>query len=139
MLYRGYTTDGKPITDWPGIYAYCADCGRFVIEVRKYDEAAEISRKQMAYLHSVVFPALADHMGVSQLMAEVILKKKCGESFFIKKVDGNEIILSKTMLTAKQTTVWMENIWDFMESVGCPVPPPDPEWFKHDNNKIEVK
>ncbi len=128
MNFRGETIQSQPVADWPAIETLCVKYDRFVIEVRKYDSAKEISLQQMKYLHAVVIPALADHVGCSELMAEICLKKKCGEAFFIQKLDGEQIIISKTMLTAKQTTIWLENIWDWMESINCPVPPPDPAW-----------
>ena len=120
--------DKQVAFDRPGFDAAVNKYDSAVIEVRKYDPAKEISLQQMKYLHAVVFPALAEFMGVSHLMAEVILKKKCGEEFFIKEVDGNKIIISKSMLSIKQTTIWLENIWEFMEVIGCPVPPPDKNW-----------
>ena len=127
-IFKTHKINGLVAFDRKAFEKACAKHNRFVIEVRRYDEAKEISRQQMAYCHAVVFPALAEFMGVSNLIAEIILKKKAGEQWFIKKVDGNEIILSKTMLTTKQTTKWLENMWDFMETIGCPVPPPDKDW-----------
>jgi hypothetical protein len=126
--YLGKTENNQPIANWKAVYANCAKYARFVVEVREYDEQKEISLQQMKYMHSVVFPALAQYVGCSELMAEIMLKKKCGEQWFIQKIDGNEIILSKTMLTVKQTTKWLENCWEWLESIGCPVPPPDPNW-----------
>jgi len=128
MKFRGNTIDGQPAANWKQIYRQCARYERFIIEVRQYDEAKEISLQQMRYLHAVVIPALAEHVGSSELMAEILLKKKCGEQWFIQEVDGDEIIISKTMLTTKQTTKWLENCWDWLETIGCPVPPPDPNW-----------
>lgn len=128
MQYKGKTVDKQPACNWKAVYRDCAKYQQFIIEVREYNEEKEISRQQMAYLHAVVFPALADHVGCSELMAEIILKKKSGEQWFIQEIDGNEIIISKTMLTVEQTTKWMENIFDWMESIGCPVTPPDPNW-----------
>lgn len=128
MIYRGKTIEGQPAANWKAIQATCTEYPEFIIEVRKFDEQREISLQQMAYIHAVVIPALADHVGCSRLMAEILLKKKCGEEWFIQKVDGIDMILSKTMLTTKQTTQWLENCWDWMESIGCPVPPPDPKW-----------
>jgi len=138
MIFTGKTIDGEPVTHWPVIHETCAKYDRFVIEVRRYDADKEISLQQMKYLHAVVIPALAEYTGLSQLMAELILKKKCGSQWFIREVDGNEIIISKTMLTTKQTTAWLENIWDWMESVGCPVPPPDPQWRINQSKEKEL-
>lgn len=131
MIIKGHTIMGQPAligSTWDKVEAECAKHPRFVIEVRKYSEAKEWSLEQFAYLHAVVFPALATHMGVSNLMAETILKKKCGEEWFIQDVDGNAVIISKTSLSKKAISTWMENIWDFMETIGCPVPPPDKDW-----------
>lgn len=139
MIFKGKTINDQPAANWPAIHKQAAKYSEFIIEVRQYDPEREITLQQMSYLHAVVYPALAEHMGVSQLMAEVILKKKCGEQWFIKEIDSNEIILSKTMLTVKQTTVWLENIWDFMEAIGCPVPPPDPQWKVKDDATDAIK
>ncbi len=126
--HRGKTIEDNPTADWKAIYAQCAKHETFVVEVRKYDANKEISRQQMAYIHAVVFPALSEYVGCSLLMAELMLKKRCGEQWFVQKVDGCEVILSKTMLSVKQTTEWMENIFDWMESINCPVSLPDPKW-----------
>jgi len=37
-------------------------------------------------------------------------------------------MLSKTELSVKVFNWFLENAWNFMESIGYPVPPPDPEW-----------
>ena len=126
--FKGQTINNQPATDWRAVYRACARHERFIIEVRRYDSAAEISMQQMKYLHAVVIPALAAHIGCSLFMAEQILKKKCGEQWLVKEIDGDLCILSKKTLTVKQTTQWLENCWDWMESIGCPVPPPDPNW-----------
>lgn len=126
--FKGHTVNNQPATNWKAVYKACAKHERFLLEVRKYDEAAEISLQQMRYLHAVVIPALADLVGCSEFMAEQILKKKCGEQWFVKEVDGDICIISKTNLSVKQTNKWLENCWDWMESIGCPVPPPDPNW-----------
>lgn len=128
MKFEGHTDEGKAYADWAKIQQAAAMYERFVVEVRRYNKQREISLAQMAYFHAVVVPALTDHIGCSPLMAELILKKKCGEDFFVKVVDGEKILISKTMLTTKQMTAWLENIWDWMDSIGCPVPPPDREW-----------
>lgn len=130
MKFRGTTHNGQPATTWKRVYQECAKHGEFVVEVRKYDEAREISLQQMRWLHCPdgPFAVLAEYMGVSRLIAELILKKKCGERWFVQEVDGEKIIASKTMLTAKQTGEWIDNIIDFMDSIGCPVSAPDPNW-----------
>lgn len=126
--YRGRTTDGKPIAMWPDIHKECASHERFIITVDKFDEEREISKQQMKYLYAVVFPALAEYMGCSKLMAEITLKRKCGAEWLVKEIDKAQVILSKKSLSVKKTTLWMENIMDFMETIGCPVPPPDKDW-----------
>ena len=136
MIFTGKTHDGQPAASWTAIYKACVKYNQFVVEVRELDPEREISLQQMRYLHAVVFPALSEYMGCSELMAEVILKKKCGEQWFIQEVDGNDIIISKTMLTVKQTTTWLENIWDFMETINCPVPPPDPRWRQNQEKEL---
>ena len=128
MKYKGNTNNDQPLADWKAIYKQCRKYERFIIEVREYDPEKEISLQQMKYIHAVLVPALADYVGCSKLMAEQILKKKCGEEWFVKEIDGEICILSKTSLTVKQTTDWLQNCWDWMESIGCPVPPPDPNW-----------
>lgn len=137
MRIIGKTINGQPVCQWPELHKECARHERFVIEVRKYDEQAEISRQQMAYLHAAVFPALAEYTGVSELMAETILKIKCGEQWFIRVLDGKKLIGSKTDLTVKQTSKWMENIWEYLDKVGCKVMPPDPEWYKNNDLKMQ--
>ena len=127
-LFKGQRIDDQPAANWLAIQAECARHERFVVEVRKHDELREISRQQTAYMHAVVFPALAEYVGCSELMAETLLKKKCGEQYFVHEIDGQLIIGSKTSLTVKQTTIWLENCWEWLESIGCPVPPPDPCW-----------
>lgn len=37
-------------------------------------------------------------------------------------------IKSKTSLTVRQTNLWFMEIFEFMESIGQPVMPPDPRW-----------
>ncbi len=119
---------GQHYGNWEGLQKAIQAQPDVIVEVRKYDQQKEISLAQMAYLHSVVFPALAEYMGTSQLAAELYLKAECGEQFFVKMIEGEKHLLSKTYLNTKQTTIWLENIWDFMDSIGCPVPPPDKDW-----------
>ena len=135
--YRGKTIEGEPSADWKTIYAQCSKCDRFVIDVREYDTNKEISIQQMKYFHAVIVPLLAEYVGCSQLMAELILKKKCGEQWFIKIIDKTETIISKTHLTINQMTKWLENIFDWMESIGCPVPPPDNKWRENQDTVSE--
>ena len=128
--FRGSTINGKAAANWPAIQQKCAKWDRYIVEVRQLDEQREISRKQMAWLHcdNGPFAMLSDHVGCSRLTAELLLKKKCGESLFIKEIDGERCIISKANLSVKQTNQWFESIFDWMESIGCPVPPPDPAW-----------
>ncbi len=128
--FRGKTHDNSPATDWDAVYAECGKHTEFVIEVRRHDPDKEISLQQMKYIHAVVIPALSEYVGCSQLMAELLLKKKCGEQWFVKFVDKTETIISKTNLSVNQTTKWLENIWDWMESINCPVSPPDKNWVE---------
>ena len=122
--------DKQVAFDRPGFDAAVNKYDRAVIEVRKYDPAREISLLQMGWLHCENGPisVMADHLGVSRLIAETILKVKCGEEWFIKDIDGREVVLSKTTLSITQTNKWFENIFDFCEKIKCPVPPPDKDW-----------
>ena len=130
--FRGYTDDGAPICSWALIQKAASQYKQFVIEVREYNEAREITRKQMAYLHAVVFPTFGDWIGCSEWWAELILKRKCGKQWFVRKMDGAEVILSKTTLSVKNGTAWIENILDFADGLqGLELSPPDPEWYKH--------
>ena len=131
MDYVGYTDDsGKPIAPWQQIYEKAAVLGRFIIKIEKWTEEKEISLRQMAYLHAVVFPALAKEMHCSLLWAEITLKRCCGEQWLIARVDKAEIILSKTILTVKQCNQWIENIWDWCSSKNIHIPDPDKDWRK---------
>ena len=132
MIFYGHSIDGEPAANWPAIQQECGKYAVFIIEVRRYNPDREITRAQMAWLHCENGPiaCLSDYMGCSRLVAEVILKKKCGSEWFIVEIDGQEVIASKTQLSVTQTTQWIDNIFDWMESIGCPVQPPDPEWNK---------
>lgn len=140
MIFEGFTTDGEPATNWPKIHEDCAKHDRFIIEVRKFDPEREISLQQMKWLHCKNGPIvlLAEYMGCSKMIAELILKKKCGERFFIHKIDGDTVIASKSMLSVKQTNEWIENIFDFMDSINCPVQPPDPKWRENQQKEKEL-
>jgi hypothetical protein len=102
MEYRGKTIEGKAACNWPAIQVEAASHENFIISVEKWDEEKEISKQQMAYLHAVVFPALAKEMHCSLLWAEITLKRCCGEQWLIKRFEKTEIILTKTALTVKQ-------------------------------------
>lgn len=104
--------------------------GKYIVTIDKYDEQKEISKKQMAYLHSLVYPLFAEHIGCSLLMAEVMLKRKCGKQWLVKKIDGAEVILSKKSLSIKRTNEWLKNIWEFCEMMNIHIPPPEPDWRK---------
>lgn len=140
MKFRGKTINGQPAAAWKAVYRACSKHESFIVEVRKYDEAKEISLQQMRWLHCKNGPIalLAEYMGVSKLIAELILKKKCGERFFVHEIDGEIVIASKAMLTVKQTTEWIENIFDFMDSIGCQVQPPDPAWRINQQRDAEL-
>ena len=138
MKFRGKTVDGEPATAWDAVYKACAKYDRFIVEVREYNEAKEISLQQMRWIHCKNGPIelLAEYMGCSKMIAELILKKKCGERFFVHEIDGETVIASKTMLSIKQTTEWIENIFDFMDSINCQVQPPDPQWRIHQQREL---
>lgn len=130
-IFRGETIDGEPTTQWPAIQREAEKHKHFVIEVRKYDAEREISLRQMAYLHAVVFPAIADAMGSSLWEAEYWCKRMCGEQWeLIKKVGkGMWVECSKTKLTSKQCGDWMENIWAKAEKVfGLHIQAPAEDW-----------
>jgi hypothetical protein len=120
--------DGKPICAWRAAYDEAARHERFIVTVEEWDEQKWISNQQMAYLHTVVFPTLAKEMFCSLFQAELTLKRACGEQWMIKKFDDWKIVLSKTILTTKQCTQWIENIWDYCSNKNIHIPPPDKDW-----------
>lgn len=131
MVWYGSRTSDGPATDWPAIQAEAGRHERFIVEVREYDEQREISLRQMAYLHAVVFPLIAETMGSSLWEAEYWCKRMCGEQWqLIKKVGtGMWVECSKTKLTTKQCGDWIENIWAKAEKVwDLHIPPPDQDW-----------
>ena len=118
------------VGDWRGMQREAARHDRAIVTVEEYDEKREISDKQMAYLHAVVFPTFAKEMHCSLLWAEMTLKRCCGEEWLIKRVDRAELILSKTILSVNQCNKWIENIWDWCDSKNIHIPPPDKDWRK---------
>lgn len=130
MEFYGETTTEGPAADWPAIQAAAAQYERFIVRVEKYDEQKEISLKQYAYLHAVVFPILAEAIGCSLWEAEYQCKRWCGQQWeLIKNVGkGMWVECSKTKLTTKQCTLWIENIMDWAAKRDIVIPPPDPQW-----------
>lgn len=120
-------------------YDECAKHKLFIVDVEKYDNDTEISLQQMAYLHAVVYPTYGKFIGLSNLGAEVSLKRKCGpknkrgENRLVRKFDNIEMIMSKKSLTVRQTNEFIDNIYDFCNGINCFIPPPDPEWKKKKN------
>jgi hypothetical protein len=138
--FTGKTIDNKPQAQWPSIYAACRKHERFTVEIRKYDEQAEISRNQMAYLHAVIIPLFSNYTGDSQQYWENKLKLECGSKWFkpeIITVCGREFVVipSKKTLSVKDFSEWYQNIRDYGDTVGCIVPPPDPNW-REEEQKI---
>ena len=131
--FYGTTLNGKASVDWGRIQAEAASFDRFVVRVEKYSQDREISRRQMKYLHAVVFPKLAEAMTCSLWEAEYTCKRWCGEPWeMIKKIGpGMWVETSKTKLTTKQCNAWIENIWDWTEKKGIHIPPPNKDWREH--------
>ncbi|MDD5459738.1 MAG: hypothetical protein PHF37_10145 [Phycisphaerae bacterium] len=73
------------------IWQECKRLGRFIIEVRPWDEAKEISLQQMKWIHCDAGPIklFADFQGVSLLDAELELKRKCARKLFVIEVSGH--------------------------------------------------
>lgn len=136
MIFKGQTIDGEPVTQWPMIHKECAKHDRFAVTVEKWSDEREISIRQMKYLHAVVFKRLAEKMHCSLLWAEITLKRACGEQWLVKRVDKAEIILSKTILSVKQTNEWIKNIQDWCGSINLHIPEPNPEWRKEKENEL---
>jgi hypothetical protein len=131
--FKGATIDKQAAADWPTIQREAAKHPRFVIEVREYNEAAEISLKQMAYFHAVVVPLFVKEFGDSPQYWENKLKIECGSKWFMPeliKIGGNLFVTipSKKKLKVSDFCEWYQNISDLGLSINCIVPPPDPEW-----------
>lgn len=127
------TVDGEPVTQWEEVFEACRKHQRASLVVEKYDEQKAISRQQMAYLHAVVFPTLANEMSCSKGEAEFVCKVHCGEEWLVKEACGARFILSKTSLTTAQCNAWIENIWDWADRSGIHIPAPDKDWRLHEN------
>ena len=56
MIFKGQTINDKASAMWPEIYRECEKYSRFIIEVREYDENAEISDQQRKWLHGKMGP-----------------------------------------------------------------------------------
>lgn len=137
--YYGQTINDQPCTDWRAIQAECARHPQFVVEVRRYDEQREISLLQMAYLHAVVFPLLAREWNTSEEDAEFECKKRWGEQWLIKRELGYRFVLSKTVLTTKQCTKWIENIQAGALRENILVPCPDRDWRETARQMAELR
>ena len=181
QVFYGHTTEEGPACDWSAIIGEAGNYDRFVIEIKPDDDGA----RQYAWLHCEAgpFKVYADYQGCSAYEAELLLKRECGEQWFVIDINDSNwdklgdklrgklyyeclspvcqrlvqpkmiikrngykccphcgkmvkliFIKSKTMLTKKQRTSWIENMIDFLDGEGCSVMPPDPEWRK---NKLE--
>lgn len=118
---------------WNEIYAECRKYDKFIVEVREYDEAKEISLAQMRYLHGAVIPLFVDFTGDSPQYWENKLKLECGSKWFKPEwiaINGKSfyVIPSKKNLSVKDCNEWFQNIIDFGNAIGCPIPLPDPNW-----------
>jgi len=127
-LFHGDTIDKEPAANWPVIQKECAKYPKFTIEVKKYDAQREISDAQMAYLHTVVFPVIADHMHSSLWEAEFLCKTQCGEQWLVQRMGDLRFIKSKTELSTKQCAKWIENIYTYFEKQGIHIPHADKDW-----------
>ncbi len=128
--FFGQTIDNEPATQWHMVHAACRKYPHWVLTVEKYDENKRISRLQMAYLHSVVFPTLAREMSCSLWEAEFTCKRQCGEQWLFVKIGDLHFVKSKTVLSTKQCNKWIENIWDYADKNDIHIPPPDKDWRK---------
>ena len=133
MIFHGETIDGQPAANWKVIQDEAARHKRFTITVEDYNEEREISNQQMAYLHVVVFPLIAETYHMSELEAEDHCKLFCGEKWFVKKIDTKWIRLSKRVLTTKNCNKWIENIYTHFEKQGLHIPAPSQDWRKEQN------
>ena len=89
-LFKGRTVDNQPTAKWPAIYKACKKHERFLVEIRKYDEAAEISLQQMRYWHSMPVKLYSEHTGNSLWVSEQWLKRECGSQWFLLEVEEEE-------------------------------------------------
>jgi len=65
--------------------------GKAMVEVRKYNRQQEVTLAQMAYIHCQNGPIkmYAKEHGYSDLEAELILKRHCGEHLFVHELKGD--------------------------------------------------
>jgi hypothetical protein len=89
--FSGKTENNIPLSNWKQIYAECCKHALFIVEVRPYDEAREISLEQMHWIHCDAGPiaVLADFQGISRLDAQNILKRKAGREWFVVVVTAD--------------------------------------------------
>jgi len=139
MDFHGTTFDNSPACDWQAIQRECVKYAEFVVTVREYDEQKEISNLQMAYLHAVVVPLLAKEWNTSEEDAEFECKKRWGEQWLIKRALGYRFVLSKTVLTTKQCTKWIENIQAGALRENILIPPPDKDWRETAKKVAELR
>lgn len=107
--------------------------GLSVVEVRKYNKTKETSLAQMAYIHCENGPIkmLAKEGGYSELEAEIILKRYCGEHLFVVPTENPTVKLlkSKTDLTTKETSEWIENMYHWLrDELDIQIQLPNKEW-----------
>lgn len=90
MKFRGKTENNQPLADWKAIYADCRKHEQFIVEIRKYDPAKEISNQQIKYWHAVPIMEFANYTGYSAWKAEQWLKRECGEQYFMHELKEEE-------------------------------------------------
>ena len=101
--FRGNTIDKQAAADWPRIQLEAAQYPRFIVEVRKYDETAEISIQQMRYLHAVIIKEFAKQMGFSDWYVKLWLKREYGRQFFMADVVEGEDRRGQIMFECQNT------------------------------------
>lgn len=106
---------------------------KVIVEVRKYNKTKETSLAQMAYIHCENGPIkmLAKEGGYSELEAEIILKRYCGEHLFVVPTENPTVKLlkSKTDLTTKETSEWIENMYHWLrDELDIQIQLPNKEW-----------
>lgn len=107
--------------------------GKAIVEVRKYNKQKEISIAQMAYIHCENGPIkmLAKEGGYSELEAEMMLKRFCGEHLFVVDTDDPKIKLlrSKTSLTTKECAEWIDSMYNWLrDELKIQIQMPNKEW-----------
>ena len=123
----GEQPDNRPLGDFPNMLKAMNANKKSIVRIEEYTDESPMTNAQMAYIHTIVIPELMTK-GESEFTAELELKTQCGERWFVKIVCGEKYIISKTMLTVRQGTLWIENMIDYMDFIGHPVPPPDRNW-----------